>query len=79
MMGVGTPSPETKVLAPSSIMTSQAACRDSGRAVSRSTPKGLSVSSRTRRIWTRISSGPALAMPRQPKPPASETAAVTSA
>ena len=51
----------------------------SGSAASRSTPKGLSVSSRTRRISVRMLSGLSAAMPSVPKPPASETAAQTSA
>jgi hypothetical protein len=48
-----------------------------GRAVSRSTPKGLSVSARTAAISSTISSWPMVEAPMQPKPPASETAATT--
>jgi hypothetical protein len=50
-----------------------------GAAVSRSTPKGLAVRSRTSAIWA-TSSGWAMAdAPMQPKPPASDTAATSSA
>jgi hypothetical protein len=65
--------------APSSMITSIAASTWSGSAARRSTPKGLSVRLRTWRISSRISSGERPTMPRVPKPPASETAAHTSA
>ena len=68
-----------KALAPSSTMTSMAASIWSGSAASRSTPKGLSVRRRTSRICSRIPSGGTPAIPSVPKPPASETAAQTSA
>ena len=66
--------------APSSMITSMARSIVSGSAASRSTPKGFWRSrARTLRISSRIRSGPSEAMPRVPKPPASETAAQTRA
>ena len=52
--------------APSSMITSMAASMLSGRAASRSTPKGLSVRSRTARISSRICSGVQPTMPSVP-------------
>ena len=49
-----------------------------GIAVRRSTPKGLSVAWRTAAISAAIFSSPMVDAPRQPKPPASETAAANS-
>ena len=77
--GRGTPRPAMNALAPSSMITSIACIIESGSAASRSTPKGFCVRSRTRRISRRMPSGPSPAMPSVPKPPASETAAHTSA
>ena len=58
-IATGTPSPAINALAPSSmIIVDGVAVSVSGCAVSRSTPNGLSVSSRTRRICWRIRSGP---------------------
>ena len=65
--------------APSATMTSTLAVSVAGCAVSRSTPNGRSVRSRTRRIWSRIIAGEHPAMPSEPKPPAALTAAQTSA
>ena len=48
-----------------------------GAAVSRSTPKGLSVSDRTAAISSTILSMPIVEAPMQPKPPASLTAATS--
>jgi hypothetical protein len=68
-----------KAVAPSSMMMSAVFSNDSGTAASRSTPNGFFVSWRTRRICVRISSVLRPAMPKVPKPPASDTAAQTSA
>ncbi len=48
-------------------------------AVSRSTPNGLSVAARTAAISSTMRSSPMVAAPRQPKPPASETALTSDA
>ncbi len=48
-------------------------------AVSRSTPKGLSVADRTAAISATIRSVLMVEAPRQPKPPASETAVTSGA
>ena len=63
---MGTPRPATKALAPPAMITSTAAVSASGVAASRSTPNGLSVISRTRRICSAMKSGPRPAMPRTP-------------
>ncbi|MEI9987498.1 MAG: hypothetical protein WDN69_32780 [Aliidongia sp.] len=60
-------------------MMSTEASSEAGTAASRSTPNGLSVRPRTLRISSRIRSGPSPAMPSVPKPPASDTAAASSA
>ena len=49
----------------------------SGNAVSRSTPKGLAVAWRTARISSTICSALIVDAPRQPNPPASDTAATS--
>ena len=79
MTAIGTPSPAINAVAPSAMMTSTDAVSVSGCAVSRSTPNGLSVRSRTRRIWSRMNRGGHPAMPSDPNPPAADTAAQTSA
>ena len=50
-----------------------------GMAVSRSTPNGLSVALRTAAISATIRSVPMVEAPRQPKPPASDTAVTSGA
>src|SRR5829696_6565584 len=70
----GTPSPATNTEAPPAISASTPGVR-SPAAVSRSTPKGRSVDSRTRRISSTSWSLDMVEAPRQPKPPASDTAA----
>jgi hypothetical protein len=47
-------------------------------AVSRSTPKGLSVAAAVRAISSTITSSDIVEAPRQPKPPALDTAAANS-
>ena len=79
MMATGTPSPAMNARAPPLMMTSTLAVSVSGWAVSRSTPNGLSVRSFTRAIWSAMNFGGSPAMPSEPKPPASLTAAQTSA
>ena len=74
---VGTPSPATKADAPPSMMILTCSVRPPGMAVRRSTPKGLSVARRTAAISSAIFSLPMVEAPRQPKPPASETAAAS--
>jgi hypothetical protein len=71
----GTPSPATNTEAPPRITSSTWVTMSAGIAVSRSTPKGLSVASRTAAISWRISSRRIAEAPRQPNPPASDTAA----
>ena len=71
----GTPRPATNTVAPPSMMSLTFASMSWGAAVRRSTPNGLSVSFRTLAISSTISSWRMVDAPRQPKPPASETAA----
>ena len=66
MIGMGTPRPAMKVVAPPLMITSTLAVSDSGDAASKSTPKGRSVRRRTSFIWSRITSGPRPAMPSTP-------------
>ncbi len=66
MIGMGMPRPATKAEAPSSMMISTEAVRDSGEAASRSTPKGLLVRVRSLRISSRMNSGLRPAMPSTP-------------
>ncbi len=73
----GTPRPATKTLAPPSIIAATFAAMSWGAAVSRSTPNGLSVSAAVAAISRTISSWSMVEAPRQPKPPASDTAAAT--
>ena len=74
----GTPSPAANTDAPSRINASTSVIRRSGIAVSRSTPSGLSVSALAARISATISSPDIVEAPKQPKPPASETAATSA-
>ena len=71
----GTPRPATNTEPPPSMMSLTLAAMSPGAAVSRSTPKGLSVSSRTLAISSRICSAPMVEAPMHPNPPASLTAA----
>ena len=57
------------------MMSFTLAAMSPGAAVSRSTPKGFDVSSRTLAISSRIWSGAMVDAPMHPKPPASLTAA----
>ena len=75
----GTPRPATKTDAPPSMTCSTWASRSPGMAVRRSTPKGLSVPFRTSAISATMRSLLMVEAPRQPKPPASETATTRSA
>jgi hypothetical protein len=73
----GTPSPATKTVAPPSMMSLTLATMSWGAAVSRSTPNGLAVSSRTLAISSTIWSCAMVDAPMQPNPPASLTAATS--
>ena len=73
----GTPSPATKTCAPSLITSSMFDIICSGSAVRRSTPNGLLVAAFTARISSTISSWLMADAPRQPNPPASDTAATS--
>ena len=75
MTSVGTPRPATKADAPPSTMTFTCSVMPPGMAVRRSTPKGLVVAARMAAISADIVSASMVDAPRQPKPPASETAA----
>jgi len=66
MIGIGTPRPAMKLEAPSPMITSTEAVKDSGEAASKSTPNGLSVRVRTLRISSRMKSGSRPAMPSTP-------------
>ena len=72
---LGRRAPATKAVAPPSMMIWTCSAMPPGMAVSRSTPKGLSVALRTAAISATIFSLPMVPAPRQPKPPAAETAA----
>ena len=77
MTSRGTPRPATKIRAPPSMTDWMPASTWPGRAVSRSTPKGLSVSARTPAISSTSSSARIVDAPSVPMPPASETAATS--
>ena len=72
---VGTPRPATNADAPPSMTSLTWSVMPPGMAVSRSTPNGLSVAARIAAISATIVSLPMVEAPRQPKPPAAETAA----
>ena len=75
MTSRGTPRPATKTRPPPSMMALTWVSMSPGAAVSRSTPKGLSVSVRTFAISSTILSRPMVEAPMHPNPPASLTAA----
>ncbi len=75
----GTPSPATNAVAPPLAMSRTLAAMSCGAAVSRSTPKGLAVADRVAAISAFICPWPIVDAPRQPKPPASDTAAARAA
>ena len=75
---MGTPSAATKAVAPPSMMICTWSAMLPGMAVRRSTAKGLSVASRTAAISDAMVVGLMVPAPRQPKPPASETAVASS-
>ena len=77
MTSCGMPSPAAKTVAPSSMSSATSSSRRWGSAVSRSTPNGLSVSARAARISARSSSAGSVDAPKQPYPPASDTAATS--
>ena len=70
----GTPRPATNTVAPPSMMSLTFDSMSWGAAVSRSTPNGLAVAARTAAISPFICSWPMVDAPRQPNPPASDTA-----
>jgi len=74
----GMPSPATNTDAPSRTSAATSSSSRSGMAVSRSTPNGRVVRSRTARISSTIWGDDIVEAPRQPNPPASETAATSA-
>ncbi len=75
----GTPRPATKTVAPPAMTASTLPTMSPGEAVSRSTPNGLSVASRTACISATMTLRLIVDAPMQPKPPASDTAATSGA
>ena len=75
----GTPRPATKTEAPPSMICSTCPTRSPGMAVSRSTPKGLFGGLADVAISATICSLDMVEAPRQPNPPASDTAVTRGA